>query len=537
MNESSKPSWRRLAGLALMVAGLAGCATVAVPLPPEPSATPMASAGAAEPSLPATNAAEPQAQAGTVDGAARPRLDPDQDAARASLWARIRNGYAIPDLDHELVRKWERYYADRPDYVQRMTERGGRYLFHIVEEIEKRGMPLELALLPFIESAFNPQALSQARAAGMWQFMPATGKDFDLRQNLFRDDRRDVLASTRAALDYLRMLHQMFGDWHLALAAYNWGQGSVQRAVKRNERGGRDTDYMSLRMPEETRNYVPKLQAMKNIVLRPHDFSIILPPLENHPFFISVPIAQDIDVALVTRLSGVTQEQFLQLNPQLNKPVILAAGTPQVLLPYDNANLFVRGLESHSGPMATWTAWQAPRTLKPAEAARLVGMSEDELREVNRIPPRMLVKAGSTLLVPRSPHSTANVSEHIADRASLALAPESPAVKTRKVRASRQGETVAALARRVGMKPQALAQLNGVSATGRFAPHQIVQVAVAPAAKGSTASKARSTRTAAAAKGGAKPRRAATAAPRTAEAQKAAKPLRTAATAPASKVR
>ena len=143
-----------------------------------------------------------------------------------------------PTLTTQLVRKWEQYYAERPDYVQRMTERGGRYLFHIVEELDKRGMPTELALLPFIESAFNPQAMSVARASGMWQFMPVHRTDFDLKQNVFRDDRRDVLASTRAALDYLQKLHAMFGDWHLALAAYNWGEGNVQRAMQRNREAG-----------------------------------------------------------------------------------------------------------------------------------------------------------------------------------------------------------------------------------------------------------------------------------------------------------
>jgi len=144
-------------------------------------------------------------------------------SAPADLWDRIRRGFAMPDLQHELVQDREQWYATRPDYMQRMTERSSKYLFHIVEELERRGMPTELALLPYIESAFNPQAVSSAKAAGMWQFMPATGNYFDLKQNAFRDDRRDVLASTRAALDYLQKLYGMFGDWHLALAAYNWG--------------------------------------------------------------------------------------------------------------------------------------------------------------------------------------------------------------------------------------------------------------------------------------------------------------------------
>jgi membrane-bound lytic murein transglycosylase D len=187
----------------------------------------------------------------------------------ADLWERIRRGFAMPDLEGDLVRDREQWYATRPDYIFRMTERSRKYLFHIVEELERRNMPTELALLPFIESAFNPQAVSSAKAAGMWQFMPATGRYFELKQNVFRDDRRDVLESTRAALDYLQKLHGMFGDWHLALAAYNWGEGSVSRAQARNKASGLGLSYPDLNMPMETRFYVPKLQAVKNIVAQP----------------------------------------------------------------------------------------------------------------------------------------------------------------------------------------------------------------------------------------------------------------------------
>src|SRR5690606_31206318 len=169
-------------------------------------------------------------------------------------------------------------------------------------------MPSELALLPFIESAFNPQAVSSAKAAGMWQFMPATGRYFELKQNFFRDDRRSVLASTRAALDYLQKLHGMFGDWHLALAAYNWGEGNVGRAIARNQRAGRDTGYADLGMPDETRNYVPKLQAVKNIVLNPDTFGADLPLIENHPYFQSVAVTRDMDVELAARLADVPLE-------------------------------------------------------------------------------------------------------------------------------------------------------------------------------------------------------------------------------------
>jgi membrane-bound lytic murein transglycosylase D len=403
-------------------------------------------------------------------------IDADDLSVHTDLWARVRSGFAIPDLDNDLVLKWQQWYATRPDYVKRMTERGGRYLFYVVEEIEKRGIPTELALLPFIESAFNPQAMSVARASGMWQFMPATGKDFDLKQNLFRDDRRDVLASTRAALDYLQLLQRQFGDWQLALAAYNWGQGNVQRAIDRNLKAGIQPTYENLRMPDETRNYVPKLQAVKNIVLRPQAFAITLPVLENHPYFLSVPITNDIDVEVAARLAGISLDEFQQLNPQLNKPVILAAGTPQVLLPYDNATLFVRNLRAHRAPLATWTAWVAPTTLKPADLARQVGMSEAELREVNRIPSGMLVKTGSTLLVPRSPHKSADVSGQVADNAMMLLAPDRPAAVRVTFKAGKKGDSVAAVAKRYAVSADQVAQWNAVASSATFKPGQTVVV-------------------------------------------------------------
>ena len=432
-------------------------------------------------------------------------VDLADKAATVDLWSRVRSGFQMPDLETDLVRNREQWYATRPDYVQRMTERGGRYLFHIMEEVQRRSMPTELALLPFIESAFNPQAMSSAKASGMWQFMPMTGKHFSLKQNVFRDDRRDVLASTRAALDYLGKLHKMFGDWHLALAAYNWGEGSVARAIKRNQAEGLPTDYLSLRMPEETRYYVPKLQAVKNIVAKPDGFGITLPSLRNHPYFLSVPIARDIDVDIATALSGLPLDEFKTLNPQMNKPVILAAGTPQVLLPYDNANLFVRRLATHKGPLATWTAWVAPKTLHPSAAAKEVGMSESSLREINRIPARMLVKAGSTLLVPRSAQRVTDVSEQIADNATMNLAPDLPPIKRVALRAGKR-DTVTSVATRYQVSAAQVALWNKVAATAKFKPGSTVVVFV-PQKRGGQAVMAKSrkrTKATASARGSAK---------------------------------
>lgn len=439
---------------------LAGCATT---MGPQGTHSPVDNAKEAQAPLPAVIPAGPLSAIEPSELTSRTvaALEPPPD-----LWHRIRAGFKMPELDNDLVRRHEQWYASRPDYMQRMTDRSRKYLFHIVEELERRNMPTELALLPFIESAFNPQAVSSARAAGMWQFMPATGQYFDLKQNFFRDDRRSVLASTRAALDYLQKLHGMFGDWHLALAAYNWGEGNVSRAIARNRRAGGDAGYDDLRMPAETRNYVPKLQAVKNIVLNPEQFRAELPLIENHPYFQSVAITRDMDVELAARLADVPLEDFRALNPQLNRPVILAAGTPQILLPWDNATVFKRNFDDYSeGKYASWTAWSAPRTMSVSEAARRVGMEEDELRTINSIPPRMLIKSGSVLIVPRRSESP-DVASHLAENGQLNLAPE---VRTyRKVIRAGKRDTVATIARRYRLSTSQVADWNDVGTSARF---------------------------------------------------------------------
>jgi membrane-bound lytic murein transglycosylase D len=470
---------------------LSGCATAPPTTSSPASTTPVPQEGQA----PVTQA--PPAPAVVPSGPLQP-ITPAEAPSRsvaatqppADLWERIRAGFAMPALDTDLVRRHEQWYASRPDYMQRMTDRSRKYLFHIVEELERRRMPSELALLPFIESAFNPQAVSSARAAGMWQFMPATGRDYDLKQNFFRDDRRNVLASTRAALDYLQRLHGMFGDWHLALAAYNWGEGSVGRAIAANKRRGLGTGYADLKMPEETRNYVPKLQAVKNIIANPDQFRTDLPVIENHPYFDVVTVQHDIDIALAAKLADVELEDFKALNPQLNRPVILAAGTPQILLPWDNAKVFQRNLSEYSqGRFASWTAWTVPGTMSVGEAAKRVGMSESELRSVNTIPPRMLIKAGSVLVVPRPPSKQDDVASHVAENGQLALAPETRVRKTT-VKA-RRNDTVASVARRYRLSPSQVADWNDVGVSAAFKAGQKlvlylpVRAKAAPRAKGS----------------------------------------------------
>ena len=433
--------------------------TPVAPLPTPPSTAP-------EPTVSPAVLPMVAAQTSETTPIPPPQAVPDWQN-QTDIWDRIRQGFAMPDLDNDLVRDRERWYASRPDYMLRMTERSRPYLFHIVEELERRQMPTELALLPFIESAFNPQAVSSAKAAGMWQFMPATGKYFDLKQNLFRDDRRDVLESTRAALDYLQKLHTMFGDWHLALAAYNWGEGSVGRALARNKAQGKPLNYSDLRMPKETRFYVPKLQAVKNIVAQPEAFNTALPLIQNHPYFKSVAIERDIDVAMAVKLANVSLADFKALNPAMNRPVILAAGTPQILLPWDNATVFENNLQANpERRLSTWTAWQAPRTMRAEDVAKQVGMPVEQLRSVNGIPARMLVKAGSTLLVTRSGYKDKDVSGHLADNGHLLLAPD---VRLRKIFIPiRQGDNLGRLAARHGVTAANLAAWNQLKPNARL---------------------------------------------------------------------
>jgi len=408
-----------------------------------------------------------------------PRMDLPVD-----LWDRIRRGFAMPDLDHPLSQDRTQWYAARGDYLQRMTDRSSKYLYHIVEEIERRGMPTELALLPFIESAFNPQAVSTARATGMWQFMPATGKSFDLKQNAFRDDRRDVLASTRAALDYLQRLHGMFGDWHLALAAYNWGEGNVGKALARNQRSQLGLSYTDLNMPNETRYYVPKLQAVKNIVAMPQLYNLQLPHIPNHPYFQTVPLTRDIDVTLAAKMADISVEDFKSLNPSAHRPVLLAAGTPQLLLPWDNAEIFMRNFAQHGeARMASWTAWVTPHSIKVAEAAKRAGMTEADFRALNGIPPHMLIKSGSALLVPRTARMEDDVSPAIADNGRLDLSPEAQ-LRRLTVKAKPQ-DNLDAVAARYKVTATQLAEWNKLSPRSPLKAGQNLVVYVA--AKPSTA--------------------------------------------------
>jgi membrane-bound lytic murein transglycosylase D len=374
------------------------------------------------------------------------------------IWSRIRKGFQMQNLDGDLVQSQVDWYSQRPDYVARMTDRSKLYLYHIVNELERRNMPTELALLPFIESAYNPQALSVAKAAGMWQFVPGTGKTFNLRQNMFQDERRDVLASTSAALDYLEKLHDMFGDWYLALAAYNWGEGNVQRAIARNQAAGLPTDYMSLKMPAETRSYVPKLQAVKNIIANPQMYGLTLPDIPNHPYFVTVTTSHDIDVDIAARLSGMSLDEFKALNPSFRLPMILGATQSQILLPFDNAQQFEGNLKTYSGQLASWTTYTVNERTTPDALAQKIGVDVDMLMATNKIPRGMRLKPGSTVVVPREDDDE-DISADVAENAVLAMEPDVPDTRKVLIRVRRH-ESMTSVASRYGVSVRQLSAWN-----------------------------------------------------------------------------
>lgn len=380
----------------------------------------------------------------------------------ASVWERIQDGFAIPELNSAAVDRWTAYYAKDPKYVQRMAMRASQYLYNIIEEVEARGLPTELALLPFVESAFQPEALSRAKASGLWQFMPATGANYALEQNLWRDDRRDVLESTRAALDYFEYLHGLFDDWQLALAAYNWGEGSVQRAISRARRRNPSApaDYAHLRMPRETANYVPKLEAIKRIVSNPAQYGIELPDVGNEPYFVRITKPRDIDLKTAAELAGMSAEEFRRLNPSFKLPVIVASHNNVMLLPADRLDYFVDNLASwmDSGqPLSRWTTYRLQAGDSLAAVAERAGMSESFLREVNGIPAGRQVLPNSTLLVLADAEDQTDIAAEDAD-AKLRL---SPLTTWRRVTYRvRSGDTLSGIARRWHITVKSIVQGN-----------------------------------------------------------------------------
>ncbi len=328
--------------------------------------------------------------------------------APESLWKRVRNGFALPEIDSPLVARHEAWFLNHPDYFQRMIERSRLYLYFIVEEIDKRNMPMEVALLPMIESAYNPVAYSRARAVGIWQFMPSTGKRYGLQQNWWYDGRRDVLAATRAALDYLEKLHEEFNDWQLALAAYNWGENGVSRAIARNRATRKPAGYENLHMPRETRNYLPKLQAVRNIITNPALLSFPLEDIPNQPYFTAVSTPEYIDLQVAAQLAEMSVDDFRSLNPGHTRPVIMSNGSRTLLLPIDKAGIFSANLKGYDQPLVSWQTYTLKKNESPDAVAAKFGITLARLREINGLKRKVAVRPGRSLLVPMNEDANAS---------------------------------------------------------------------------------------------------------------------------------
>lgn len=427
---------------------------------------------------------------GEIEEIVTPGADDDEIY---TVWTRVRDGFKIPNMENSVVDENLAKYSKRPDYLQRMANRSQKYLYHIIEEVTARGMPTEIALLPFVESAFVTNAKSRVKAAGLWQLMPATGKHYELDQTMWKDERYDVLQSTAAALTYLQRLHDEFDDWPLAFAAYNWGEGNVRRAIKRNQSLGLPTDYMSLKMPAETRNYYPKLQAIKNIVQNPNDYGIKLPTIYNEPFFVQIFKDQDIDVKRAAKLAGMSHEEFSTLNPSFNRPVIVASHNHSMLMPTDKLDQFIENLVAYrtSGkPLSSWTTYRVQPEDTVAAIARKAHMTEAALREANQIPAGRRIKPGSLVLVSKSSGlgNAEDISSDTID-ASFALAQDYRRVTYR----VRRGDNMRSVARRLGVSPATIMKSNGLRSQ-RLRVGQTLRVNVPIVTRQTTTSRPTTTR-------------------------------------------
>jgi membrane-bound lytic murein transglycosylase D len=458
-----------------------GMAEAAQPPIPDQSAVPAP--------LPGPRAATPPAPAPATpfEGERRAFTEParlpqiDRTVAPNDLWQRIRQGFVIRDLDNKLVQQHTAYYAARPEYLQRVFDRSRLYLYHIVEEIEKRGLPTELALLPMVESAFNPMAYSRSHASGLWQFIPGTGRRYELKQNWWYDGRRDIVDSTSAALDYLAYLYELHGDWQLALASYNWGENAVARAIARNRAANKPTDYEHLRMPPETRHYLPKLQALKNIIANPEPFGVLLEPIPNEPYFATFTRLVDIDVRLAAELAEMPIEEFIALNPGFSRPLIRAAVTPRIVLPADKIDVFHENLSKLDGEsLVSWKTYY-PRKGETFESiAKKHGLMLGQLKEVNGIGPR--VRAVPTMLVVPLESRSVNL-----QRMPIMYAPPIPVAIRRIFHTVKPGETLASIAGRYKVSTEDINRWNRIN---RLAPGQRLMLEVRAPAKGKPRKKA-----------------------------------------------
>lgn len=477
------------------LAALAGCASAPEPRDRPSDATPQIPAGSASPAIPdpvpvtvAPTLYPPGAEE-ELAAIVPLHMLPEHVLAEPplvprDLLDRVRAGMALPPVKNARIDREAKWYASNPEYIERTFTRAAPYLQYIVGEVEARGMPLELALLPVIESAFEPYAYSRARAVGLWQFMPLTGSRFSLKQDWWYDGRRDVVAATQAALDYLQYLHDMFdGDWLLAIGAYNCGEGNVSRAVRNNKRAGKRTDFFSLKLPAETRGYVPRLLAMSRIVANPEDFDLAVVGMPDEPYFVSVETGGQINMAVAAELAGISTEEMYALNPAHHRWATDPTGPHSLLVPVESAEAFRQGL-------LQLTPDQRMRVeryeIRPGDSVALVatrfGTTAQQLQMLNGLEANAKLAPGDELRVPSSVNA---LPEKVLQAAARV---DSRGSRTRRgtVHVVRRGDTLWTIARNNGMSIGQLASLNGLDPGDTLRAGQKLSLGGKPSSTGQT---------------------------------------------------
>ncbi|MFT3931264.1 MAG: LysM peptidoglycan-binding domain-containing protein [Spongiibacteraceae bacterium] len=384
-----------------------------------------------------------------------------------SLWQRLRNGYQLDkDIQHPLIDKEVAWYRKNPTFVYRASERSSRYLHYVVSEVQQRNMPTEMALLPFIESAYDPFAYSRSGAGGMWQFVPQTATTFGLKRNWWYDGRKDVVASTDAALDYLQFLHDKFdNDWLLAVAAYNFGEGSIQRAMAANRSKGLPTDFWSLSLREETRTYVPRLLALAKIVAEPQRYGITLYSIPDRAYFAAAETKGQLDLAKASRLAKVDIDELLRLNPGLNHATISKETPQRILVPINAYDQFTRELAAL--PASERVQYQQYKVVKGdtlASLSRKFGVSTGALAAANGLGDKLL-KPGQELLIPQGSNSarleTAQ-SENEAAQVPVPVTTQTPFGSTQIFHTVEAGDNLRRLSQHYGVSIKDIQRWNGL---------------------------------------------------------------------------
>ena len=447
----------------------------------EESETVSEEAGAESPDLARQHEQPPGAQ---MDNESVAVQVSEADSERAltqytDIWDRIRSGFGLPALDDPRVSYHERWFVKNPQYMDRKVERARLYLYYIVEEVEKRGMPMEIALLPAIESAYQPHAYSHARALGLWQFIAPTARRYGIQMNWWYDGRQDVLASTRAALDYLEKLYTEFGDWHLALAAYNAGEGKIHYAMAYNQRRGRPTSYQYLRLKAETQHYVPKLLALSRIVANPNAYGVQIAVIPNEPYFAPVDIGSQIDLNVVAQLADIPMGDLYDINPGFKRWATAPQGPHRVLVPIDKKDQLVEALSNL--PDEQRIKWRRHRVRQGdtlSTIARRYGVTVSAIKQANHIR-GSLIRVNQNLLIPISarPLSTrvANVTRPV-PRARV----NPPKSQAKVVHRVRQGETLWSIARKYEVYVNQLARWNFMNKGDILRVGQRLQIWITP---------------------------------------------------------